>query len=65
MKTLTLWLTPIILGVILIALRETGVVTWDWWIVLIPFWVPALLYTAFAIVLVMWYMVTGGGKDKK
>lgn len=64
MKTTIPFMTPLILGVILIALRATGVINWEWWIVLTPFWLPVAIYSAIAVIIVVWYAVTGGSKYK-
>lgn len=64
MKALFVWAIPTAIGLALIGLRAAEVITWSWWIVLIPFWIPAILYTIIAIVLVIWFAVTGGHKTK-
>lgn len=64
MRILLTWVITIAIGLALILLRALDIITWDWWLVLIPFWVPAILYMALAITLVGWYLITGGSKNK-
>lgn len=64
MKVLLAWSIPTAIGLILIVLRAAEVIDWSWWMVLIPFWVPVILYTLAVIILVLWYLVTGGSKNK-
>ena len=39
-----------LLGAMFIVLRLTGVISWSWWMVLLPFWLPmVLVVVAFVI----------------
>ena len=50
-------ITPMsLLGVALIVLKVAGYITWSWWWVLAPFWLPVLI----AIVLLMFIIVVLG-----
>ena len=39
-----------VLGVVFIVLKLTGVISWSWWWVLAPFWLPALVAVAFGLI---------------
>lgn len=40
-----------LLGVFFVALKLTGVISWSWWLVLVPFWGGfALLILAFVVI---------------
>ncbi len=32
-----------LLGAMFIVLKLTGVISWSWWVVLLPFWLPMVL----------------------
>ena len=32
-----------VLGIVFIVLQLAGIVTWSWWFVLAPFWIPTLI----------------------
>jgi hypothetical protein len=38
---------------IMISLRATDVITWEWWIVLIPFWVPMVIACVITLLLMV------------
>lgn len=42
-----------ILALLLVILKLTGVVTWAWWIVLMPLWGPFVLVIGFILLLVI------------
>jgi hypothetical protein len=42
-----------IVGIILVVLKLTGNLSWSWWWVLAPFYVPVLFVTLFFIALVI------------
>lgn len=46
-----------LLGLIFIVLRLTGTITWSWWWVLAPFWVPLLVCLIFTCILlaIVWH----------
>ena len=37
-------------GVVFIILKLTGVITWSWWWVLIPFWFPTVIQIIILII---------------
>ena len=45
------------LTVVFIVLRLTGVIDWDWWWVLAPLWVPALVALLVVVVVVIYYAI--------
>lgn len=47
------WGLLTMLGVILVTLKLTDNLDWSWWIVLAPFYVPAIIVTIFFIGLVV------------
>ena len=47
------------LCLLLVALKLTDVITWSWWAVTAPLWVPLLLLLVAAVVIFSWIM----GKD--
>lgn len=47
------------LCLLLVALKLTGVITWSWWVVTAPLWVPWILLVA-VFALTFFYLV---GKD--
>ena len=55
-----------LLTIAFIVLKLTGVITWSWWWVLAPLWIPAAI--ALVIILVMLIVavaVTAAGEAKK
>lgn len=40
-----------LLGIVFIVLRLCKVITWSWWWVLSPFWIPVAIYVLCAILL--------------
>lgn len=47
-----------LLGLIFIVLKLTGTITWSWWWILAPFWIPllvCLIFTGILIVIVWHY----------
>lgn len=42
-----------LLGVVFIVLKLTHVIAWSWWLVLAPFWIPALIGVVAFIVIVV------------
>jgi len=49
-----------ILGLIFITLKLTGHITWSWWWVLAPFWIPVVI----AGVCMFIYMVASSKKEE-
>ena len=50
--------TPLsLLGIAFIVLKVMGQITWSWWWVLAPFWVPILLAFIMVAALITMYMV--------
>lgn len=46
-----------LLGVLFVALKLTGHITWSWWWVLAPFWVPfALFLIPGAVFAAVWFV---------
>lgn len=48
------------LTVVFIVLRITGVIDWDWWWVLAPLWVPALIALVVLAVVAAYYKIVDG-----
>jgi hypothetical protein len=42
------------LTILFIALKLLGYITWSWWLVLAPLWVPVLLVFAAVFVIAVW-----------
>lgn len=40
-----------ILGIVFIILKLVGVITWSWWWVLAPFWIPLAIVILCAIII--------------
>jgi hypothetical protein len=40
-------------------LELTGVIDWNWWWVLAPFWIPVALYIIFLIMLLLFIAILG------
>lgn len=48
-----------VLGLIFITLKLTGVITWSWWWVLSPFWIPvAIFLVAFLVIITIAFIKT-------
>ena len=45
-----------LLGVVFVTLKLIGTITWSWWWVLAPFWIPALLAIILLTLLVIIYV---------
>ena len=39
-----------ILGIVFIVLKLVGVISWSWWLILAPFYMPMLLVVVIAVV---------------
>lgn len=47
---------PFILGLLFLTLKLTHVITWSWWLVLLPFYfIPVLLIVIFVIIIIIKY----------
>ena len=46
------WFAPA-LGLLFITLKLTGVITWSWWWVLSPFWIPIAIFLVAFLVLII------------
>lgn len=42
-----------LLGLLFIALKLMGVIDWDWWVVLIPVWLPLVMLLVLATLYVI------------
>lgn len=42
-------------------LKLTGVVTWSWWVVLAPIWIPIAFFVMSAVAVIVWALLN---KDK-
>lgn len=42
-----------ILGVVFVVLKLCGVISWSWWWVLAPFWIPFVFVIIFAVILLI------------
>jgi hypothetical protein len=42
------------LTILFIALKLLGYITWSWWLVLAPLWVPVMLVFAVVFVIAVW-----------
>lgn len=51
-----------LLGVLFVGLKLTGYIGWGWWLVLLPFYVPIVLYIV--VVLVIFYGPVGRGRKR-
>ena len=49
-KTGISWLS--VLGIVFIVLKLTGTITWSWWWVLAPIWIPMALATVLVLMIV-------------
>jgi hypothetical protein len=45
------------LALLFIALKLTGHISWSWWWVLAPIWIPLVLVALIAIVVVIYYFI--------
>lgn len=43
-----------VLGIVFVVLKLLGVITWSWWWVLAPFWVPVVL--VIILLLILWLL---------
>ncbi len=43
-----------LLTIVFIILKATGTITWSWWLVLAPIWVPIVLVILFIIIFVLY-----------
>lgn len=58
----------LLLGLLTIAfvvLRLTGVITWSWWLVLLPVWGPVALWLAFVVLFVGLFALARGPFTRK
>lgn len=46
---------PSLLGIVFIVLKLLGVITWSWWVVLLPFYGPLVIVL---VVLAIWGLVS-------
>ena len=53
------------LGLLFIGLKLTGYITWSWWWVLSPFWIPPAIFVTFFIFFVGGYIIIQAIKGKK
>lgn len=42
---------PGLLGIVFIVLKLCGVISWSWWWVLAPFWIPFVLFSGLLIII--------------
>lgn len=42
------------LTILFIALKLLGYITWSWWLVLAPLWIPVMLVFAVVFVIAVW-----------
>lgn len=55
-----------ILGLIFITLKLTGYITWSWWWVLAPFWMPiSIVLSIIALVYVIAFILASLGFGRK
>lgn len=50
-----------LLGILFVGLKLTGVVNWSWWLVLAPFWGPAVLAVVIVVIALI-VMIAFGSK---
>ena len=46
---------PGLLGIVFIVLKLCGVISWSWWWVLAPFWIPFVLFFGLLIIILALY----------
>lgn len=46
---------PGLLGIVFIVLKLCGVISWSWWWVLAPFWIPFVLFFGLLIIILVLY----------
>ena len=46
---------PGLLGIVFIVLKLCGVISWSWWWVLAPFWIPFVLFFCLLIIILALY----------
>ena len=51
-----------ILGIVFVVLKLVGVITWSWWLVLLPFYVGFLLLSGIALVYALILMIGSSRK---
>lgn len=58
---------PGLLGIVFIVLKLCGVISWSWWWVLAPFWIPFVLFFGLLIIILALYALAchTGKKIKK
>lgn len=57
---------PGLLGIVFIVLKLCGVISWSWWWVLAPFWIPFVLFFGVLIIaLALYALVCHTGKKIK
>lgn len=57
---------PGLLGIVFIVLKLCGVISWSWWWVLAPFWIPFVLFFGLLIIIIALYaLVCHTGKKIK
>ena len=49
---------PGLLGIVFIVLKLCGVISWSWWWVLAPFWIPFVLFFGLLIIILVLYALT-------
>ena len=55
-----------LLAILFIGLKLAGVITWSWWWVLAPIWIPALICTAVLAGILFWLAKeTSSGSTKR
>lgn len=42
-----------VLLIIFIVLKLVGVITWSWWLVTAPFWIPVAIFLVIALVILL------------
>ena len=45
-----------LLAIVFITLKLTNYITWSWWWVLSPLWIPAFMAVSFFIVAFLWFL---------
>ena len=46
-----------LLAIVFIVLKLTGYITWSWWWVLAPLWIPFLIFISVMIVMFVFFLV--------
>lgn len=55
---------PGLLGIVFIVLKLCGVISWSWWWVLAPFWIPFVLFFGLLIIILALYALVCHTKKK-